>query len=75
MTTIALHDAHYDAFSEEMYEQNQNRMCGCFDEPPYMDGSAQSVDAQIYDEIEAQELANKNPIFVTVEDMCEDIPF
>jgi len=33
MTTITLHDAHYDAFMEEMYEQSQERMCGSYDEP------------------------------------------
>jgi hypothetical protein len=33
MITITLHEAHYDAYMEEMYEQSQERMCGCYDEP------------------------------------------
>lgn len=33
MSTTTLHDAHYDAFMEEMYEQSQDRMCGSYDEP------------------------------------------
>jgi hypothetical protein len=33
MITITLHEAHYDAYMEEMYEQSQERMCGCYDKP------------------------------------------